>query len=452
MPNKLIKKQVAGNELRKKLLIGIIAAASANHAIDKRPNRARHQMVWEERVASLSDSEFEQRYRLDLEGFNQVLEKIRPALGRVHENVPTQVAPELKLSMALRWMAGGSYLDIADLHGVEVSTFYKHLWTTIEAIDAAYELPLLAMLDNIEQGSLAPLIDGFDEKSAGVIRGCFGAVDGLAVKIEKPDTVDASSYYCRKGFYSVRTTSLSVISLPTLLLTPPQINFQCVCDAERRFTWCSALTCGSTHDSCALGLSELGEILADPDHPVNHTDAWISADDAYTGPANCSDSILTPFQGRNLSLAKDCFNFWQSRLRIEIECAFGALVARWGCLQRALKVSVEHATLLLCVLCKLHNVCMDRRMPMYRNGRLSMDAYDHTKTNGDEFGADWAEWDIAAMYFDEADRGAANRGRTAQKQRLRTVLLDTIREEKMVRPSRSECEVYRRQRRGLPAL
>ena len=205
MPSKLIKKQVAGNELRKKLLVAAIAAASANYTVvGKQPNKARRQMVWQERVASLSAKEFERRYRMDLEGFNQVLEKIRPAFGPMCENVPTQVPPELKLSMALRWMAGGSYLDIADLHGVDESTFYKHLWPTIEAIDAAYELPLLAMLDNVEAGSLGPLIDAFDEKSAGMIRGCFGALDGIAVKIEKPDTADAASYYCRKGFYSVR--------------------------------------------------------------------------------------------------------------------------------------------------------------------------------------------------------------------------------------------------------
>ena len=231
-----------------------------------------------------------------------------------------------------------------------------------------------------------------------------------------------------------------------------QINFQCVCDAERRFTWCSTLTCGSTHDSCALGYSRLGEILADADHPVNHCDAWISADDAYTGPANCSDSILTPFQGKGLSVEDDCFNFWQSRLRIEIECAFGALVARFGILQRNLQVSIEHATLLLSVLCKLHNVCMDRRMPLYKHGRLNMDAYDQTKTRGDEYGVEWAEWKIAPKFFDEVDRGVVNRGRTAEKQRLRTVLRDIIKEEKMVRPSRSECEVYRRRRHGLPGL
>lgn len=227
---------------------------------------------------------------------------------------------------------------------------------------------------------------------------------------------------------------------------------QAVCDADRKILWCSTLTCGSTHDSTALGYSELGQLLANPEHPVNKIDAWISADDAYTGPANCSDSILTPFPGRNLSAADDCFNFWQSRLRIEIECAFGALVARFGVLQRTLQVSIEHATLLLQVLCKLHNVCMDRRLPRYREGRVRRDAYGETETEGDLFGADWAEWKVDQRFFEDVDRGVFNRGRTKERQRLRTAIRDMIAQEEMVRPSRSDCEVYRRQRRGQPGL
>ena len=227
---------------------------------------------------------------------------------------------------------------------------------------------------------------------------------------------------------------------------------QAVCDSERRFLWCSTLTCGSTHDSTALGYSELGQHLANPAHPVNKIDAWISADDAYIGPANCSDSLLTPFAGKNLSAEDDCFNFWQSRLRIEIECAFGALVARWGILQRTLHVSVEHATLLLQVLCKLHNVCMDRGLSKYRGGRVAQDTYGEKNTNGDQFGADWAEWNIDARHFEDVDRGAMNRGRTPVKQRLRQALRDMIKEEGMERPSRSECEVYRRRRREQPGL
>ena len=94
MPSKIIKKQASGYEMRHKLLLMALAASSADCTpINKQPNKARRQMVWEERVASLTSKEFERRYRMDLGGFNSVLGKIgetkRPASGPMRPNVPT---------------------------------------------------------------------------------------------------------------------------------------------------------------------------------------------------------------------------------------------------------------------------------------------------------------------------------------------------------------------------
>jgi hypothetical protein len=184
------------------LIAAIVASNCSSYTIEGRlANRKRKQMVWAERVDSLTSAEFTRRYRIDLEGFNDILEKIRPAL---ESGSCKSVPPELKLSMALRWVAGGSYLDVADLHGVNPSTFYgKCLWPTIHAIDEAYELPLLHYLEETKQtGSFEAfenLAEEFDKKSNGMVVGCIGALDGLAVKIEKPDVTDPSSYYCRKG-------------------------------------------------------------------------------------------------------------------------------------------------------------------------------------------------------------------------------------------------------------
>jgi hypothetical protein len=47
------------------------------------------------------------------------------------------VSPELKLSMTLRWLAGGSYLDIYQMHGVSYTQFNKSLWMTIDAMNDA---------------------------------------------------------------------------------------------------------------------------------------------------------------------------------------------------------------------------------------------------------------------------------------------------------------------------
>jgi hypothetical protein len=46
---------------------------------------------------------------------------------------------------------------------------------------------------------------------------------------------------------------------------------------------------------------------------------------------------------------------------VNIECAFGELVGRWGILWRPLKYSVDKSKVIVFVLCKLHNVCIDNR-------------------------------------------------------------------------------------------
>ena len=61
-------------------------------------------------------------------------------------------------------------------------------------------------------------------------------------------------------------------------------------------------------------------------------------------------------------IAKDGFNFFQSQVRINIECAFGILVHRFGILRKPIPVniSVQKTTSLVLALCKLHNFCINQ--------------------------------------------------------------------------------------------
>jgi DDE superfamily endonuclease len=62
--------------------------------------------------------------------------------------------------------------------------------------------------------------------------------------------------------------------------------------------------------------------------------------------------------------SKDDFNIYHSQLRINIECAFGQLVPRWGLLRRALPANygIRKSTSLVIALCRLHNYCIDQRL------------------------------------------------------------------------------------------
>jgi hypothetical protein len=81
-------------------------------------------------------------------------------------------------------------------------------------------------------------------------------------------------------------------------------------------------------------------------------------DNAYTN----SVFMATPFSGVGGG-SKDAYNFYHSQLRINIECAFGQLVNRWGILRAAipLNVSISKTTALCVTLAKLHNFCVDHR-------------------------------------------------------------------------------------------
>ena len=61
--------------------------------------------------------------------------------------------------------------------------------------------------------------------------------------------------------------------------------------------------------------------------------------------------------------SKDAFNFYHSQLRINIECAFGMLVHRWGMLRKPIpmNITVSKTSRLVLALCKLHNFCIDNR-------------------------------------------------------------------------------------------
>ena len=81
-------------------------------------------------------------------------------------------------------------------------------------------------------------------------------------------------------------------------------------------------------------------------------DNFIVGDEAY----RASNVMLTPWSGRNLPVAKDAFNFYQSRMRITIECAFGMLVQRWGVLWRPLRIKTRKVPRVIIALLILNNI------------------------------------------------------------------------------------------------
>lgn len=318
------------------------------------------------------DRHFERYFRISPQDFRAIAAAITPELREL-ERKRTQggrrgagfVEYDIRLAMMLRWLAGGSYLDIMYLYGVDcTSTFYNVLWDTLVRVDAA--LPALSLESDLSDlGRCQTLASGFANRTSGWITGCIGALDGLLLQIEMPPAwwLNRVKFLSRKGFFA--------------------LNVQAVCDADRRFTYFSCECGGAAHDSLAWEAAtavdskkSIQELL--DESPVMRQGCasfalwgfFLVADSAY----RCCRTVVTPWAMAPIFGSSDSFNFQQSRGRINIECSFGILLHKWLLFGRPLPwrmlVCEPHPTLgphwkvrlLLRVAMKLHNQCIDTRL------------------------------------------------------------------------------------------
>ena len=144
---------------RKLLPVMMLLLTLHLHSPEKRTReavRTRTRMHHQEFVALMTSTEFARYYRISKPRFEQVVRDITPpprelrkkraaATRGVHGK--TFIEYDLRLSIALRYLAGGSYLDLMYLHGVGKSSVFHLLWDTLERVDAA--LPEFTLEDDI---------------------------------------------------------------------------------------------------------------------------------------------------------------------------------------------------------------------------------------------------------------------------------------------------------------
>lgn len=306
--------------------------------------RRERQSVLEE-LDSISDELFRRRFRLTRPEFFELLDLIRYDIEPTHPDMAVRssgshIPAALKLCATLRYLAGGSYLDIAPLYRIAEGSFYNVVNETIVAINNRLHninFPQHAATRSDHAAQLAEMAEDFSKISRHTLSGTVGALDGVVFKMQAPTAEEAkgssASYFQRKGYFA--------------------FGMQGMCDARLRFRMISMRCAASTHDSTAFNSSTFSAFLQAGGLPEAY---HIVMDEAYP----CRGQILSPWKGRSLSAAKDNMNFFISLHRQVIERAFGVLVARWGILWRPLRVKLSMVPIIITVCCKLHNICMDR--------------------------------------------------------------------------------------------
>jgi hypothetical protein len=308
----------------------------------RRGNRRRVRMRWRDRVAQIgTETEFRARYKVSSRMFMEICNKIR---GDVEAGDRLQaergsgglISAELHLSIALRYMAGGHYLDIADLHGVHSNQVCKSVNLVARSINRHFAGKLRFPIH--DRQALDTLAAGFYKESGYTTPGCIGCVDGIVIPIEKPrwgEVVNINDMWNRKGCYA--------------------IVCQAICDHQLRFMWTSSGCTGNTNDSLAWECSKLSRHLLKKPLPK---ELWIAGDDAYKG----SGQIVTPYPGSALAEEERAFNFFHSRTRMHIERAFGVWKERWGMFHRPSCLSLKNVMSVVKCTMILHNMCIDNNV------------------------------------------------------------------------------------------
>ena len=301
--------------------------------------------TFEKLDSKLTEWEFKRTFRLSRTVFNEVHGRIEHRLQcnetqRKNASGGTVVDTRIKLMIALRYLAGGSYLDLRLLFEVPTPSLYRIVRKVVDAVnDEYFNEDLVFPTSNV--ALLAQIQAGFDAMTGNVMTGCVGAIDGIVIRIQGPSFAESDGnprqYYNRKGFFGLVCLA--------------------VCDSRKKFTSMSMKCPGSTNDNIAWRLSDLGKRAIEGKFAA---DQFLVGDEAFP----CTESMLSPFPGRQLSVMMDAFNFWQSHLRIKIECAFGELIGRWGIFWRALRGALSRHARIVAACMILHNRCVDHRDPV----------------------------------------------------------------------------------------
>ena len=307
---------------------------------DRNPSVFEQRLHWEAYcMKHTTRGTFMRRLRMSKQSFNLLLSYLWDFL-MVNESQAKirggSICPELCLYCTLRWLAGGSYLDIIDIAGISKSSFYRVVWKTIVAIVLA---PELALKWPSTEYDVQETMSGFVTISeSNAINNCAGVADGFLLRIKVPSRKEAKNV---RSFFSGHYQCYG-------------LNIQAVCDHHCRFTFLAVAGPGVSKDRDAARQCGLNSLISKLPNGV------CGIGDAAYEP---SENMVPIYQGVDKLKAKyDNFNFFASQLRIRIEMAFGLMTTKWGILQRPLGVSLRNVKWMVQAIGRLQNFVINQRL------------------------------------------------------------------------------------------
>ena len=341
----ILRSKLPSKKKRILLALSLIRKQNSPHRKLPRHMFRRNRGFAIDEMARLPDGLFRRMFRVDRPTFTELVQQLSPLIEKDEtyaiNAAGTPITATTRVAVTLRWLAGGSSLDLCFAWGISRSTFYSKrgvIWPTIEAIDSLLQIGL-PINDN---AALSELATAFGIHSHGNMNGAIMAIDGLAVKTRCPykwEVNNRRDYRNRKGGFGIVVLA--------------------GCDVRGKFMFAITNHAGSTNDIIAWEDSTLYHAIKDGRLPKEF---FIIGDEAFTN----TNQVLSPWPGRGLGPYKDAFNFWLSHSRQCIERAFGMLTQRWGIFWRRFHFAQSKWALVTQVCMKLHNLCIDKNVPVPR--------------------------------------------------------------------------------------
>jgi hypothetical protein len=319
------------------VLLAIVDAAPVTRNI----SIPKQKLIWEDYISTFADEPLyiKRHLRMSLSSFYKLLDIIRAKLEvdiAKAEGKGGPILPELSLFCTLRWLAGGSYLDIYAITNVSIASFYRVVYRTLHAINNSKELQII-FPTTLAECRLAA--SGFrDISTMDAIVNCIGVIDGYLLRIYTPPKAIAGNV---RSFFSGHYKCYG-------------LNIQAVCDHNSRFTYFSVAAPGSSSDREALLDTDLPTLL----EKVPDGFALIG-DPAY----EATEKMVPIYHGiSKQNPDTDNFNYYASQCRIRIEMAFGLMQMKWGILWRPMRVKLSNIKHIILAIARLHNFIINERL------------------------------------------------------------------------------------------